>query len=414
MTIRRKHTKGFTLIEVLVCIAMVGILFAPLLTFFPGSLRSNNGAKNMQRANAVAQKIVEEVRAYDSIAAMCSDTINLTRTDDTYVNVCSTTSIYSQSPIYDGVDGSYNPFNDQIYYFVRNAVESDGQRYVAKIKVDTTNYARQAVQDVPMLASLGSDSTIMAMEQNETQNVISKFQHKYMQATGTTISKKNIAKELKKTVKIEVTDSAPNNGVETIPDGMVRVQIYNAYSMKSSMPGCGDTIVSDMLYNEEVKYEDLKGIYLFYNYDVYYDQDILTNIEVDVKYPIHGSTWKIDYKLYAICQGICNYKDNNGDGELYTETTAKTMKQYADEHGLCAQFSAKYNNSLIENMPIWSSFKAKILRSDGVATIETGWKAMDEIVSYIKEQRLADITVSLYKEDDLSKAVVEITSTRGE
>ena len=412
MTIRRKHTKGFTLIEVLVCIAMVGILFAPLLTFFPGSLRSNNGAKNMQRANAVAQKIVEEVRAYDSIAAMCSDTINLTRTDE-YGNVC-TDDIYNRSPIYDGSDVSYNPFNNETYYFVRNMVESDGQRYVAKIKVDTSGYARKEVQDVPMLASLGSDSTIMAMEKDETKSVINKYQHKYMQATGTTISKKDIAKELKKTVKIGVTDSAPNNGVETIPDGMVRVQIYNAYSMKSSMPGCGEAIVSDMLYNEEVKYEDLKGIYLFYNYDVYYNQDILTNIEVDVKYPIHGSAWKIDYKLYAICQGICNYEDNNGDGELYTEQTSTTMMDYANAKGLYAHFSAKYNNSLIENMPIWSNFKAKILRSDGVATIETGWKAMDEIVSYIKEQRLADITVSLYKEDDLSKAVVEITSTRGE
>ena len=34
--------------------------------------------------------------------------------------------------------------------------------------------------------------------------------------------------------------------------------------------------------------------------------------------------------------------------------------------------------------------------------------------SYIKEQRLADITVTVYKEGDFSKPVVEITSTRGE
>ena len=65
-----KRTKGFTLMEVMVSIAIVGILFLPMLSFFSHAVKINVASKNMQRANAVGQSVIEEVKQYKNLAAM--------------------------------------------------------------------------------------------------------------------------------------------------------------------------------------------------------------------------------------------------------------------------------------------------------------------------------------------------------
>ena len=76
---------------------------------------------------------------------------------------------------------------------------------------------------------------------------------------------------------------------------MVRVTIYDEYSMDGSIAGCEKKIQSAYLYNEEVVYEKLKGIYLFYNYDVYNTTtNIFQGIDINVNYEKHPD-WKCDY-----------------------------------------------------------------------------------------------------------------------
>ena len=207
MTNNKINTKGFTLMEVLVSIAMVGILFTPMLTFFSHSTNTNVNAKNMQRVNTVGQSVMEEVRSYDTIADMVSvyqDTTNtdLVRTESDFRKKC-TTAIKN-------ADGTYA---NTKYYFVRNGLESDGKKYRAEITVDTDAYRHLNDKEVPVISSLGSGSTVMVAEIDETMNALYEYQSRYHAKTGNDISLETLAAKLNKKIKVDITDTTNSSGV---------------------------------------------------------------------------------------------------------------------------------------------------------------------------------------------------------
>ncbi|MDP3058218.1 MAG: type II secretion system protein [bacterium] len=63
-------SKGFTLIEVLITIALLGIILAPLLGLFMVGLSNSNNNQNMSEASYIAQSKLEEVVAADATARL--------------------------------------------------------------------------------------------------------------------------------------------------------------------------------------------------------------------------------------------------------------------------------------------------------------------------------------------------------
>ena len=403
----KKHTKGFTLMEILVSIAMVGILFVPLMTFFSSSLKTNTQAKNMQRVNTLAQQVMEEVRGYDSIAEMCL-------TADNSGNLIRTVSENSTQPYTDPdsnmiyTDSTQTAFKNDKYYFLLKNLESDGKKYEARIVVDASKYATSAIQDVPVIASLGSDSTIMSVESDETKQVLNTYQRRNAEVSGSTMSIAELAQHLRKTIKVNVTVTALDNGMETIPTDMVRIQIYNVYSMDSSIAGCSENIISDRIYNEEVAYKNLKGIYLFYSYDIYDNQDILNGIDYTVSYQNHPD-WDANYTFYAICQRVFNFDD--GEGHAFTEAE---MEDYGKSHAV--KFTCKLNGVVqgasSAKLPVFSNFSYKLDNGSGSTEYGTA-KQMSDIVATKPVQRLADVTVKVYEKGN-NKPLITLESTRGE
>ena len=100
MSIFKRHTKGFTLMEVLVSIAMVGIMFLPLMSVFSHSLSINMDARNKQRGNEVAVSVLEEVQQVPTIDAL----------DSAY---------------------GYTKNGDGTYELVRSGIQSDGKEFTA-------------------------------------------------------------------------------------------------------------------------------------------------------------------------------------------------------------------------------------------------------------------------------------------
>lgn len=399
MTNNKINTKGFTLMEVLVSIAMVGILFTPMLTFFSHSTKTNINAKNMQRANTVAQSVMEEVRSYDTIADMVSiyqDTTNtnLVRTESDFKKKY-TASIKK-------ADGT---FENTKYYFVRNGLESDGKEYKAEITVDTDTYRHLNDTEVPVISSLGSGSTVMAAEIDETMNALYEYQSRYHSKTGKDISLETLASKLTKKIKVDITDTTDASGVE-VSDDMVRVTIYDEYSMDGSIAGCDKKIQSAYLYNEEVVYEKLKGIYLFYNYDVYNTTtNIFQGIDINVNYAKHPD-WKCDYGLFAICQKVYSINSSN------TSYTGDEMDKFADQYGSRSQITKNItiegndHSSDINMLSIFSNLNYAV---NGDSKTK---ESMDSIVKNQSIQRLAKVTITIYDKDN--KKCTTITSTRGE
>ena len=71
----RKDNKGMTLIELLVAIAMLGVVVSPFLKTFTISARQNNKARETFRATTVAQNLMEGLRAF-SLEEICTQVNN--------------------------------------------------------------------------------------------------------------------------------------------------------------------------------------------------------------------------------------------------------------------------------------------------------------------------------------------------
>jgi len=251
MTTLKRNNKGFTLMEVLISIAMVGILFLPILSVFSKSMKANNVSKNIQRANSVASSVAEQVRAYDTFEDMC--------------NVGSIS----------GNDLVLTASNSGVYSFTLANLENDGVDYTADIKVDYTAYDNLNSKGLPEITSLGAGSSVMAYEKlNYTDTVIEAYRTKYVNDSGgIEISSAKVANALKKTVEIEITDTELNgSGTNILPEGTVHVYAYAKYTIDASRTN--DDILkgyaseaamrTDVLYDENVVLQKLKGIYIFF------------------------------------------------------------------------------------------------------------------------------------------------------
>lgn len=394
MRMGRKHTQGFTLMEVLVCIAMVGILFTPMLTLFSHSMKTNVNSKDIQRATTLSEQVMEQVRSYTSTQAMVNDT-GWTRTQSNFKDSITDKVLTND-------DGSYK---NETYYFVMDGLKSDNKEYTANITVNCNPYRTNDLSNLPILESLGSDNSVLAVEQNETEEALNIFQQKYLSThNGATTTIEELAKKLQKTIKVDVVDSAMDNGVEIIPADMVRVQVYNEYEIE----GLG-TLTSDRIYNDVVYYNNLKSIYLFYSYDMYETTGkIFHGIDINVNFSkTEHSAWSPEFTFYAVYQHAMIFNEYGNH-----IATGDEEEQLNDSGVMVPVINRKLNGTEISSseqkkLPIVSNLDCLIGASSGNKISKT---KIEDFVKTESIQRFADVEVVLYSKED-SKEVCNMTST---
>lgn len=395
------------------CIAMVGILFTPMLTLFSHSLKTNVNSKDMQRATTLTEQVMEEVRSYTSTQAMVNDTTKWTRTQANFTDAIA-------DNVLTDTNGTYK---NETYYFVMNNLKSDNKDYKAHITVDCKKYhgddtvSKRELSNLPILESLDSDNSVLAVEANETAEVLNIFQQKYISTHGgATITIEELAKHLEKTIKVNIVDSAKDNGVEIIPDNMVRVQVYNEYKITGI--GFNETITSDRIYNDVVYYDNLTSVYLFYSYDMYQTTgDILQGIDIDVSFTkTEHAAWDADFTFYAVYQHAMIFDENGNhiatgdeeqvlDGQMHPKIKRKIKGSYV-------------STSNQNTMPIISNLAYRIYNgSTYEENAQTAQTAIDDFVKTESVQRFADVKVELYSKNDLMctlESTVAMGSSRGE
>ena len=394
---KSNHNQGFTLMEVLVSIAMVGVLFLPMLTFFSHSTQVNVKSKTLQRANAVAVSVMEEVE-------QIPEGVNL-----------EDPSSYGYTK------------NGDIYTKIIYPIENDGKKFTAKVTIDPTEYQSFNSQGVPTITSLGSGSTVMAIESdNYTRSAIDYFALKYKNNTGNDKDKASIAKAMRKIIKVDLTDTVlDGDGDNVLGVDMANLHIYEEFSIDSScsdnnLKNIGNYIPTDLYYGN-IALSRLKGVYLFYKYDVAEQSggnfvNIFQGIDVDVKIsnPSNNS-WSPDVKLYALCQKIYNAQT-----ETDLAVDESSMNTYTAGHTECKTVITRtYQGTLVSDpnkMPVFSNF-AYVLNTGAGSQNTIAGTSMNHLVdtSPIKE-RLSKVTVEVYEGDSHAEAdkKVELTSTRGE
>lgn len=391
----KRHRKGFTLMEVMVSIALIGILFTPMLAFFSNSAQTNVRIKNVQRATTAAQAVMEEFRSYQRIEDIAAVYAPATADGGMYEEGDYTNRIYT-------IDDS----NHNIYYFQKNGIISDGKEYIARVKVDTTRYnSLNKIKTMPVISSLGSDTTVVALEKDETLDKIREFRRLHFNETGIDESIDFFAEKLNKTMKVEITDT--DEAGNPISTGMVHVRVYSEYTLNGSVAGCDGAQTGPDIYNGLMEESQLKGIYVFFNFDVTGSRTISQGFDVSIDYTNPPADWQCNYKVYAVCQSV-HIVDT--DQILKDDNDDKAMTTYIGGHGSNMHFESKNTNVTGKVAKIWTNFP-KDSSTNGTICEES---ILDNIVDTEYIDRLSDLTVSIYNKDDLSRDVVTIESTRGE
>lgn len=348
----RRNRKGFTLMEVLVSIAIIGVVFMPILTFFSNSSQTNVKVKNIQRANTVAQSVMEEFRSYATIQDMAETYWNDEGSGDT---MFMTDSSYNKSGRPGVIVDSNGVFQEKDnYYFLKEGINFDGKDYVAQIHVSPGDYNTLNGVELPVISSLGSETTVVAREEEETLDKIREYTRLHFNKTGVNLNVDDIASKIRKTMMVEITDTVTvenadgSQSTEPVADGMVHVRVYNKYDLTTTIDGCENAQMGHDIFDGLMEESQLEGIYVFYNYDITKaNTQIMQGMEVVVDLQQTYTNWKCNYTVYAVCQGI---KEVDEDVFL----TGTKMEDYINAKNPSIKLSATTNVNgflLIQMLP---------------------------------------------------------------
>lgn len=169
----RKQNMGFSLVEVLVTLALISVLSIPLIQTFVNSARMNGKAKSMQNATDIAQSISEYFGAMPLDALKTSYSSNYKELPDGRI-------------VFTNIGDGINKDSKNIGYYKG----SDTEKFYVSVIVDPTGYSKDdktGMNDYirPGINNLNENSSITCrskLEQYDT-NIVNTFKEKGVDVT---------------------------------------------------------------------------------------------------------------------------------------------------------------------------------------------------------------------------------------
>ena len=145
---KKLNNKGMSLVEILVTVAIIAIIAAPLINSFLNAMQVNSKARTIQNGTAVAQDTAELFKVFD-VATL----VDSYEADGVTVTYDDATGVYT----FEGIE----------------AAGADGESFVVDVKLDPTQYKTDAgsgkveVNDVnlPVFSGLYGSDCIMLYRQ---------------------------------------------------------------------------------------------------------------------------------------------------------------------------------------------------------------------------------------------------------
>ncbi|MDD3138993.1 MAG: type II secretion system protein [Lachnospiraceae bacterium] len=370
---KKCNNKGFTLVELLVAIAILAIIVGPLLHGFVTATKVNSKAKKQLEENTVAQNVMEELKA-----AKISD----------YVS--------ANNFVYDTTLKKY------IITYPNQDV--NGHLYDARILLDANAYKKQNVTDVDMyndqaVANI-SDMDILRdafYVQNADQDRTCAGEIATKRNAGTW---SNYIDVMNRTVTIDI--SSVGSGA----DNVTNVKVTYQYSYSTTT-----VTTSSKVYDNADTDGQLRAIYLFYtplyaskqgavkdNIVINNDKEVPVTVYL-VKQETGDSTQAANELLYRV--GVNVKEDADGSSgsswkEVGSTTSFLATTQIRTNIGYPLSANASTAEiSAIANQPV--------LRYDRAAAVETDTAKVKSILRYntingpATKDRIYDATVEVYK-----------------
>ena len=233
---RKMNNKGFSLVEVIISMAILAIISIPLLNYFTDSMKYNAIAKTRQQATIEAQNIMEQLKAEDK----------LLKPDVTGNYI---TPYFSMKGIgyHDYNINNATGIGDVTYQCPAGTLSG---QFDVKITLDSASTYNE--EPLPVIYGIDETQDVLAVEKNQYTEAEAYFQAKSSSA-GRVI---DINANTTRTMHLDFKNDGGS--------GNINVKIYYVYQcLNLTSDGSVDTYTSTTL--ADVNLASVKNLYLLFN-----------------------------------------------------------------------------------------------------------------------------------------------------
>lgn len=229
MTKRRRlfhlagNNRGNTLIEVIVCVLIIGIAFVPLMVGLNASLRINKQTENKLYAENVASNIVEICKTYGVQGFENLKTLNADTTNGIKAFLAG-----------DSVE-VHQVGDDPEFYIQNISSGAEDKTYYANIVFDESAYS-SGQNDFSAYQSISglSDAVIIGFEQDTAENVINRLSEHLKDTLSQDDLKADVETWLKRRIIVEVKEKTIEDKTRYVVEGRIEYVVEDSSKLKDS------------------------------------------------------------------------------------------------------------------------------------------------------------------------------------
>lgn len=387
-----RDQRGFTLVELILTIAILAIVTIPILSYFTDAAKHNARSREKQNASVMAQDVLEEFKN----TSYSLDDPNL---------VCSAQPDWTVAATPDA-NGEYTLTQNK-------AVDKNSFKVTAQIK--PLNKVVPAATAIPknyekyVIGTMDSSKDVMSSEHGQTLTSASyafanKHAAAYANAPGAATATPMPAEELKKNLDCSIIISAKEDSAKPGND-IISVKYKYTYNKGAGSYPVGidaSTVYEDVVESASINVKKLENIYLFYQPVNERDQIILeTNdgnaIQMDAN----------DLNLFVIAQN--SVPATTSDSGVPAGYTKRPSGYNLTISGTGSGFESK-----IAKLYLNLSKSGNELNSAGTIAGKAQTDPTGEYTLVHSESinRVADITVTVDRQDGSKTGIVQVNGSK--
>lgn len=362
----KRQSDGFSLVEVIIAIAVLAIVAMSLLLYFSNAGRYAESGKTKQRADMAAQSVVEELASYT----------NYEQIEKNLIGVSGSEWVVKSSP-----NGSENA-----YRLFRTGLEVDDMKYDASVKLDfnvngtyepsTTQVPAYNDYEVPQIEKVYSENNVVLEETDQTEvaeaDIYYQIYNYYIKnnLTMPSITKEDIRAGMTREIHISIGYADDSEELYLVRGN------YDYKYVESGKTYLSTTSIKDV----KIEKDALKKVYLFYKQVNDGAANDALDIIADSSVRSELTSEESEFSIYMVLQKAASVTDDTLSG--YTLNTSGVFPELA----------------------------SKIHRNFGSDDLDKN------LITKTKKRRIADVTVEIYREGEADSGedpVVTVHTSKG-
>lgn len=292
----KKDNKGFSLVELIIAIAVLAMLSLPLLSYFTGAAMNASKGSFLQEGEMAAQSIIEEIHSYDTYEQL------------EQAVAAARCPFYTDAP------------DEGAKKFLSRDILVDGKNLIAKVTIDfdydsTGSSVAYNNFEVPELKALYSDKNAVAVENNETEMAVNEFYYQYFESK----TKGQIQNALNRKTVIDVKRNATD-------DSLIDISVVYHYRYN------GETYEAPPVLKTQVLSAEFDSLYFLY--DIYRSDVTDEMMEINMTGFTAGEA--ADIKYYFICQGTATGVTRPAGYKINVAGTGQYLQSFYYTNGVPA------------------------------------------------------------------------------